>query len=285
MLSKSKRLLALVGIVPSMMLFGAPAAFADSIDTTGPDSTNFVNNTDNSVYTATNNNTVNVSNSNYQTASSGDATVYGNTNGGSATSGSASNYSSTETNLSINNMTSLPSGSGGMGGNTSIYNTGPDSYNKVYNTDNSVYTVTNNNSVWVNNSNYQAAYTGDAKVAHNTNGGSATSGNASNYNHASTSVNINNGTQSGNGNGGGSGGGQQNGSTSSSTGGGLGGQVLSAAYSSVSGVAGGFGAAFSQLPDTGARNGFNPWLITSLLTLVATVVYWAKAVSPKLFDN
>ena len=74
-----------------------------SIDTTGPDSTNVIENKVNNHVTVRNDNDVRVNNYNDQRASSGDATVYGNTTGGDATSGSASNSNSTTLELNISN--------------------------------------------------------------------------------------------------------------------------------------------------------------------------------------
>ena len=102
----------------------------------------------------------------------------------------------------------------GAAGASSIYNTGPGSYNSVYSsysggsggydwchrhlggnnrydsrfTDNS--RVTNNNNISVRNSNYQTARTGNATVWGNTYGGSARSGDASNYNETSIWVSV-----------------------------------------------------------------------------------------------
>ena len=82
---------------------GAVFGGDNSIDTTGPKSTNKVINVDNSTVTLQNNNTVSVSNTSSQTATSGNASVSGNTTGGSATSGDATNTNSTTTSITISN--------------------------------------------------------------------------------------------------------------------------------------------------------------------------------------
>jgi hypothetical protein len=80
----------------SLALMSAGSAFAaDSIDTTGPGSTN----------------TVTENNTNNQTATTGNATVSGNTNAGSATTGDATNNNTTQTTVGV-----AGSGSGNGGG-------------------------------------------------------------------------------------------------------------------------------------------------------------------------
>jgi hypothetical protein len=73
-----------------------------------------------------------------------------------------------------------------------ITNTGPDSNNTVNTTNSQSADVDNDNHVTLRNDNDQHAYSGDAKVFHNTTGGSASSGDASNSNSLSASVSINN---------------------------------------------------------------------------------------------
>jgi len=136
--------------------------------------------------------------------------------------------------------------------------------------------VTNNNNICVTNSNYQTATTGNADVKHNTTGGNATSGNATNNNNTSTSVSINNGGGKG---GGGQGEGQGGGSGSSS--GGAGGQVLGASFTVASLTGGGTGGA-AQLPNTGLREAASPWVAVTIFTLLASAAYWRLAISPKL---
>jgi hypothetical protein len=139
--------------------------------------------------TVTNKNTVNASNTNSQVAQSGKSVVTHNWTGGSATSGNATNNNSTTANVAIDttSSTSTPlvvtptvdpsSDSGSYGRSTN---------------DTSIDTskVTNTNDVTVTNSNNQYASTGDAIVANNKVGGSATSGNATNNNSSSFTVSV-----------------------------------------------------------------------------------------------
>ncbi|MBX4197158.1 hypothetical protein KW801_01210 [Candidatus Saccharibacteria bacterium] len=137
----------------------------------------------------------------------------------------------------------------------------------------------------VTNTNYQIASTGNAKVSNNTTGGNATSGNASNSNCTSTSISINNSgstastTPSACAPSGGQGG--VGGTTGNQNQGGAGGQVLGASIS-LANIAGGRGAAFATLPNTGLHDGFNAWIVTAILTISASVLYWNKVIAPRL---
>ncbi len=73
-----------------------------------------------------------------------------------------------------------------------ISNTGPDSNNKESSKVKNSLTVDNNNNLSASNDNSQKAKTGDAKVKHNTTGGDATSGDASNDNSFDGSVSVDN---------------------------------------------------------------------------------------------
>jgi hypothetical protein len=74
----------------------------------------------------------------------------------------------------------------------SIDTTGPDSHNVIINKNSDRLRIHNDNDVNLTNSNDQHAYTGDAKVSHNTTGGDATSGDASNSNSLDATVNVDN---------------------------------------------------------------------------------------------
>lgn len=74
-----------------------------TIDTTGPNSNNKIENSVSVHVDVNNDNDVNVSNYNHQDANSGDASVWGNTTGGNATSGDATNTNSSSVTLSITN--------------------------------------------------------------------------------------------------------------------------------------------------------------------------------------
>lgn len=91
-----------VGVASCLVLFGGVAA-AQTIDTTGPDSTNVIKTSDERECTVRNDNDVTVVNNNPQTAVSGDAEAERNTSGGSVTSGDASNESSAEFEVVISN--------------------------------------------------------------------------------------------------------------------------------------------------------------------------------------
>jgi hypothetical protein len=74
----------------------------------------------------------------------------------------------------------------------SIDETGPDSTNKVEFENRTRVKVDNENHVRVYNSNPQTAVTGDARVRHNTTGGDATSGDASNDSLLRSSLSLRN---------------------------------------------------------------------------------------------
>ena len=74
----------------------------------------------------------------------------------------------------------------------SISNTGPDSENEIeFSLDNSA-NIDNNNDVSASNRNDQDADSGEAEVEGNTTGGNATSGDASNTNSMTSTVNVSN---------------------------------------------------------------------------------------------
>jgi hypothetical protein len=174
-------------------LSGLAGATSGTIGLTGPHSNNQITSTLNRNAVLTNTNTLGIDNWNDQDAHSGNASVDCNTTGGSAVTGAASNFNSTNTNLSVVN------GAGGAGlgawfapssNFASINTTGPKSNNQVTFTENANLVVTNTNTVSVTNHNDQDARSGNARVSGNTLGGSAITGNASNSNQTSTSVNI-----------------------------------------------------------------------------------------------
>lgn len=93
-----------------------------------------------------------------------------------------------------------------------IGTTGPDSNNVVRHRASTRVHVQNNNHLRADNYNHQSAWSGDAETEHNTRGGDARTGNASNANNLNASVTVDNsGSASGLGNLGG-------GSSSNSTG-------------------------------------------------------------------
>ncbi len=164
-----------------------------TISDTGPDSTNIIRAGSGNSFRSTNNNNVSLINRSSQSARSGNATVSDNTFGGSAVSGNASNNNSTSTNVQISNPSNSLDNNRSFGNdNGSINNTGPDSRNEVHSFSRDGSSMTNNNRVNVSNSNFQMASSGSARVSHNTFGGDAVSGSASNWNSTSTNVDISN---------------------------------------------------------------------------------------------
>ncbi len=165
----------------------------NSINFTGPHSTNIISSFFNRNVRVTNTNNVGVNNFNSQFAMSGNANVSDNTFGGNAITGNASNRNNTNTNVAISNGGSNFSNFGGFsGGSNSIGVTGPHSTNIITASQQSSVRQTNTNNVSVNNNNSQSATTGNANVSDNTFGGSAVTGNASNSNTTSTNVAVTN---------------------------------------------------------------------------------------------
>lgn len=170
----------------------AGASPVTTIRDTGPDSYNTVKNRVHSYVKVENNNCLSATNYNSQTAWSGNAHVYDNTRGGDAVSGAARNTNSLNASATVNNTGSGAwAGAANVGGGnatTTIDNTGPDSVNTVRNETSVGVKVENNNNLSVTNTNTQSAYSGDATVSHNTTGGDAMTGDATNTN--STSINF-----------------------------------------------------------------------------------------------
>jgi hypothetical protein len=176
-------------------LSGFASAATGSITNTGPDSYNAVKSKTINKTRVKNNNDLNVNSWTAQTASSGEASSEHNTTGGGATSGSAANTNSTSVSATIDNSSVAGAvGGGGSGDNNSgtITQTGPDSTNVVRSLTVNKMSVENNNNVNVSNSTTQTALSGEAEVSGNTTGGSATSGNVSNTNTTSVTLNLKN---------------------------------------------------------------------------------------------
>lgn len=162
---------------------------------TGPNSNNQVTFNGWDTRTVSNNNKVSVRNHNPQKASTGKAEVRYNTTGGAATSGEATNDSLLRANLSVNNAGSsaaaMNTGGGSQTGSITGA-TGPSSNNQVTFNGGSTVTVSNNNSAYVTNDNHQEARSGSAEVSHNTTGGSATSGAATNISTTEVTLSLTN---------------------------------------------------------------------------------------------
>ena len=78
-----------------------------------------------------------------------------------------------------------------------INTTGPDSTNKIVTINKAHLDVNNDNHLYLASENSQAASSGDARVSHNTTGGDAKSGNASNSASLAAAVSITNGSSMG----------------------------------------------------------------------------------------
>lgn len=162
---------------------------------TGPNSNNQVTFNGWDTRSASNNNKVSVRNHNPQKASTGRAEVRYNTTGGDASSGEATNDSLFRANLSVNNSGSSAAATAGTGSTQtgSISGaTGPSSNNQVTFNGGSTVTVTNNNHAYVTNDNRQDARSGSAEVSHNTTGGTAMSGDATNISTTEVTLSLTN---------------------------------------------------------------------------------------------
>lgn len=170
------------------------AQVTGSLGTTGEDSQNdaVVTSEDNREYNR--DATVTAENNNPQTATSGEATVEDGDDDGTALSGTATNASTFEGSVNVEQGGSGgdddSEGSTGSGASGTIDGTGEDSDNnlEVTHTDNRVWN--SNASVNVSNNNTQSAVSGAATVQGGENGGSATSGNASNTSSSTFNVGV-----------------------------------------------------------------------------------------------
>jgi hypothetical protein len=127
----------------------------------------------------------------------------------------------------------------------SINDTGPSSNNVVSFSNNSTVSVINNNNLSVNNSNDQNGTSGSANVSGNTSEGNAMTGDVTNTNSATTTINV--GNDSG-GLGAGSGGGSGSGAGAGSGGSGSGSSAIQGAGSGQ-----GSGEALQTLPTVGCE--------------------------------
>lgn len=172
-------------------------AAAGSIDTTGPNSNNDIRSSYDARADVRNNNNLRVDSTTDQFAQSGDATTRTNTDGGDAETGDAENDAEMDASVEVSNDSAADLGSSfgagaGDGGDASIENTGPRSDNTVRSDTTLRYNVENNNNLTVNNDVVQTAVTGDADVRNNTEGGSATTGDARNSSSSSFSFTVRN---------------------------------------------------------------------------------------------
>lgn len=179
-------------------LAGFAGATSGDITDTGPDSSNVVKSDTSQRVRVENNNHLGVQNSNTQRATTGDARSNENTSGGDASTGAASNDNSLSADVTVDNgastgaLTHLGGGAGLGDSSATINQTGPDSVNRVTIKNTSDVKVQNNNDLHITNNNHQTATSGDARVTDNTEGGSATTGDASNSNSSSFTFNVSN---------------------------------------------------------------------------------------------
>jgi len=177
-------------------LAGFAGATSGNIGTTGPGSTNEVKSKSKTSLHVNNNNDIKLSNKSQQNASTGKAEVRGNTTGGSATSGDGANDNTVNATVEVDNSQTAGAlsgvGSGGDNNTGTITNTGPDSTNKVISENKVKIKVDNTNDIHVYNTSDQVAKSGSAEVEHNTTGGDATSGSATNTSSASFTVRVTN---------------------------------------------------------------------------------------------
>lgn len=184
-----------LGLITGLAGIAGAATGNGSISNTGPNSTNHIVSHNTSHATTTNDNSVEASNLNFQGAFTGDSQVQHNTRGGDATTGDARNANSLNAAVMLDNSSSagvMGGGSGAQNSTATIDTTGPRSSNVVKSTNSSTVTVNNTNTVELENVNGQLAASGDARVSGNTTGGSATSGDASNTNSSSFTIDIKN---------------------------------------------------------------------------------------------
>jgi hypothetical protein len=181
-----------IGLITGLTGIAGAATSVGTIDTTGPHSSNTVRNDTSTQIRTSNTNRITATVRNDQHSSSGDATVRDNTRGGTALTGDASNDNTTRGTINVTNTspdTSLLSDPSFDG---LITDTGPYSTNRLTNTVRNTLNVTNQNTITLNTSSTQRAYSGDATVRDNTRGGDATTGNATNTNSSTFTVTVTN---------------------------------------------------------------------------------------------
>ncbi len=179
-----------VGLVAGFSGIAGASAGTATITTTGPHSLNRVHLTNNTNTNFSDNTHLNIGAETEQNAESGKAVVAGNTNGGSASTGDARNVSSTTGNITVNHTmpTGLLGGAGASTASATISDTGPFSSNEAKITNNTETNIDMETSLCLTTSTDQHASTGKAVVAGNTNGGSASTGDATNT--STTSLNV-----------------------------------------------------------------------------------------------
>ncbi len=188
-----KKLLRIVAaaILGAGLVGGVAGASQATIDTSGADSTNNINFNDTvEVDVESTNNTLGVV-ANVQDAASGDAEATRNTDAGNVSTGNASNSASTSANVSSSN-TGVAGwanwGASNSNHSATMNKTGADSTNRINFENSHELDVEVENNTAVIAITAQRANSGDATSSRNTDGGGASTGNASNT--ASTTVVI-----------------------------------------------------------------------------------------------
>lgn len=174
-------------------LGGVAGATSANIGMTGPYSYNKINASSHTRAWLNNQNNIPVTTTNVQNAVTGNANVSFNTSGGSAMTGEVWNQNSSNIHATVTN-----NGAGEMlngwwaptSDDAVINTTGPSSHNYINLNRDSSLRVTNTNTIPVTTVNTQTAVTGSANVSGNTYGGSAVTGNATNTNTQTVSINV-----------------------------------------------------------------------------------------------
>ncbi|MDB5168346.1 MAG: hypothetical protein JWO55_604 [Candidatus Saccharibacteria bacterium] len=178
-------------------LSGFAGAATGTIDDTGPRSDNTIHSETSQRVDVENDNNVDVENNNDQSAETGEAEVRGNTEGGDAKTGSALNENRLDAAVSVDNSASTGvlanwGGNGSSNHEATIENTGPRSDNHVTSESRSTVGIDNDNDLSIVNNNTQTATSGDAEVRNNREGGSATTGDATNTNSTTIRFDVTN---------------------------------------------------------------------------------------------
>lgn len=180
-----------LGLVAGMT--GLVGATSGTIETTGPDSTNEIEDHISQEVEVKNDNDLRINNMNLQRAETGEVEAEHNTTADDAETGSAENATSLEVDVEIDN------GGSGIGvaivdpetsNEGGIETTGPESHNEVEFSSKTEIEIKNENDLHINTFNAQTAISGDAEVEQNTTAGDAVTGDASNDSSVSMSFTI-----------------------------------------------------------------------------------------------
>ena len=182
-----------LGLVAGMT--GLVGATSGTIETTGPDSVNEVEEHVSREVEVKNDNDLSVNNMNLQRSETGEAEVKDNTTAEDVGTGSAANATDLTVDVEIANE---GSGIGEMvldpevSNDGGIETTGPKSHNEVEFNSKTEIEIANENDLHISTFNTQTAVSGDAEVKDNTTAGDAITGDASNDSSVSMSFMITN---------------------------------------------------------------------------------------------